>query len=311
MRKYSFLLPAYKASFFEEALGSILGQTYTDFNVIVSDDSSLEDLKSVVDKFNDPRVTYRRNDKNIGAEHLVDHWNLLLGMTDSEYIIMASDDDVYDPGYLEEMDGLVSLYPYIDVFRPKLRLIDNEGKEFWREKPVLEEDIVFRKELASLIATEKFLSGIPQFIFKRNALVALGGFIYFPYAWCSDDATVAALSPNGLVISKQTLFSFRFSGVSISTRKVTSKAEWSGKFYATAEYVKRAQEYYNTQEDTALLSEMFQKFRKNTISMLKEASFGTFIEMMLYLKSLKSPLFPFGWRAKRYVGRVYHKILGK
>lgn len=309
--KYTFLVPAYKAKYFEEALGSILGQTYADFNVIVSDDCSPEDLKSVVEKFDDPRVTYRRNEKNIGAEHLVDHWNLLLGLTDAEYIIMASDDDVYDPGYLEEMDRLVSLYPDIDVFRPKLRLIDNEGKEFWREKPVLEEDIVSRKKLASLIATEKFLSGIPQFVFKRNALVALGGFVYFPYAWSSDDATVAALSPNGLAISKQTLFSFRFSGVSISTRKVTSKAEWSGKLYATAEYVKHAGECYNEQEDTALLSEMAWKARKNTISILNEASFGTFIEMMFYLKSLKSPLFPFDWRVKRYFGRIYHKILGK
>lgn len=309
--KYTFLVPAYKAKYFEKALGSILGQTYADFSVIVSDDCSPEDLKSVVDKFNDPRVTYRRNEKNIGAEHLVDHWNLLLGLTDAEYIIMASDDDVYDPGYLEEMDRLVSLYPGIDVFRPKLRLIDNEGKEFWREKPVLEEDIVSRKKLASLIATEKFLSGIPQFVFKRNALVALGGFVYFPYAWSSDDATVAALSPNGLAISKQTLFSFRFSGVSISTRKVTSKAEWTGKLYATAEYVKRAGECYNEPEDTALLSEMAWKARKNTISMLNEASFGTFIEMMFYLKSLKSPLFPFDWRVKRYFGRIYHKIFGK
>lgn len=309
--KYTFLLPAYKATFFEEALGSILAQSYRDFNVIVSDDCSPEDLKSVVNKFNDPRVSYRRNEHNIGAEYLVNHWNMLLELTDAEYIIMASDDDVYDSGYLKEMDRLVSLYPDIDVLRPKLRLIDNEGKEFWKEKPVLEEDIVSRKGLASLIATEKFLSGIPQFVFKRKALVSLGGFVYFPYAWCSDDATVAALSPNGLVISKQTLFSFRFSGMSISTRKVTSKAEWSGKFYATAEYVKRAQEGYNTPGDTALLSEMYQKFRKNTISMLNEASLGTFIEMMLYLKGLKSPLFPFGWRAKRYFGRVYHKILGK
>lgn len=311
MSKYSFLLPAYKAAFFEEALGSILGQTYADFNVIVSDDCSPEDLKSVVEKFNDPRVIYRRNEKNIGAEHLVDHWNLLLSLTDAEYIIMASDDDVYDSGYLEEMDRLVSLYPDIDVFRPKLRLIDNEGKEFWREKPILEEDIVSQKKLASLIATEKFLSGIPQFVFKRNALVALGGFVYFPYAWSSDDATVAALSPNGLAISNQTLFSFRFSGVSISTRKVTSKAEWSGKLYATAEYVKRAGECYNEPEDIALLSEMTWKARKNTISMLNEASLGTFIEMMFHLKNLKSPLFPFGWRAKRYIGRVYHKLLGK
>ena len=309
--KYTFLLPAYKAAFFKEALGSILGQTYRDFNVIVSDDCSPEELKSVVDSFGDSRVSYRRNERNIGAERLVDHWNLLLGLTDAEYVIMASDDDVYDPEYLEEMDRLVDKYPEINVFRPRLRLIDVDGKEFWREKPTFDNDIVSRKTLASLIATEKFLSGIPQFIFKRDALAALGGFINFPYAWCSDDATVAALSPGGLAISKKTLFSFRFSGVSISTRKIASKAEWSGKLYATAEYVKYAEECYNKPEDAELLSEMYHKAQKNTIAMLNEASFDTFLKMMFFLKKLETPLFSFGWRARRYLGRILHKLVKK
>ncbi len=306
--KYCFLLPAYKTLFFEDALGSILGQTYTDFNVIVSDDCSPEDLKSTVEKFNDSRVSYRRNERNIGAERLVDHWNMLLEVTDAEYVIMASDDDVYDAGYLEEMNRMISAHPEIDVFRPKLRLIDNEGKEFWREKVMLDDEIVSRRKLASLIATEKFLSGIPQFVFKRKALINLGGFIYFPYAWCSDDATVAALSPNGLAVSYKTLFSFRFSGISISTRKNLTETEWSGKLYAMADYVQRASEYYNTNEDDkVLLSQMYHKARKNTIVMLNDATFGTFFRMMQYIRRLKTPLFPFSWRVKRYAGRIYHK----
>ena len=38
MIKYTFLLPAYKPDFFEEALRSIKSQTFKDFNVLVSDD---------------------------------------------------------------------------------------------------------------------------------------------------------------------------------------------------------------------------------------------------------------------------------
>ena len=36
--KYTFLLPAFKATYFREALESIKNQTYRDFKVIVSDD---------------------------------------------------------------------------------------------------------------------------------------------------------------------------------------------------------------------------------------------------------------------------------
>lgn len=48
--KYTFLLPAYKTAFLEEALSSIQSQTYKDFTVIVSDDCSPQPVKEVFDR---------------------------------------------------------------------------------------------------------------------------------------------------------------------------------------------------------------------------------------------------------------------
>lgn len=45
--KYTFLLSAYKPDFFEEALRSIKEQTYSGFKVLVSDDCSPHDLKTI------------------------------------------------------------------------------------------------------------------------------------------------------------------------------------------------------------------------------------------------------------------------
>lgn len=102
--KYTFLLPSYKARFFEEALLSIKNQTYTDFKVIVSDDCSPEDLKSIYDMVcaDDPRFIYRRNEENMGSKSLVSHWNLLVDMCDTEWLIMAGDDDVYDAKFWKQ-----------------------------------------------------------------------------------------------------------------------------------------------------------------------------------------------------------------
>ena len=50
MVKYTFLLPAFKPAFFEEALRSIKSQTYSDFKVLVSDDCSPHDLKFIYNK---------------------------------------------------------------------------------------------------------------------------------------------------------------------------------------------------------------------------------------------------------------------
>ena len=124
--KYTFLLPAYKARFFEEALLSIKNQTYTDFKVIVSDDCSPENLKSIYDKVcaDDPRFTFRRNEDNMGSKSLVSHWNLLVDMCDTEFFIMASDDDVYNQKFLEEINKLTIKYPQVNLFRGKARRIN-------------------------------------------------------------------------------------------------------------------------------------------------------------------------------------------
>ena len=57
---FSFLLPAYRIRFFKDALYSILNQSYSNFQVLVSDDASPEPLKEVVSLFSDERVSYRR-----------------------------------------------------------------------------------------------------------------------------------------------------------------------------------------------------------------------------------------------------------
>lgn len=57
----------------------------------------------------------------MGGKSLVSHWNLLIDMCDTEYLIMVSDDDVYDSRFLEEMDKLVTRYPMVDLFRSRVR----------------------------------------------------------------------------------------------------------------------------------------------------------------------------------------------
>lgn len=73
MTKYTFLLPAFKPDFFEVALRSIKSQTLKNFKVLVSDDCSSHDLKSIYDKVcgDDVRFLYRRNEVNMGNNSLV------------------------------------------------------------------------------------------------------------------------------------------------------------------------------------------------------------------------------------------------
>ena len=219
--KYTFLLPAYKPDFFKEALDSILGQTYKDFDLIILDDCSPYDLKSIVDEYKDSRITFHRNEENMGGKNLVSCWNKLLSYAEGEYIILASDDDVYELNFLEEMDKLAQKYPEVDLLRARVRRIDDKGEIF-------AEDALYKEhgDCIDYIYQKHFNNGITCmacFVFKTEALKSEGGFEYLPVAWHSDDASSLKVCKNGIANSSQILFNFRTSSVNISGRKITSK----------------------------------------------------------------------------------------
>lgn len=48
-------------------------------------------------------------------------------MCDTEFLILASDDDVYEPTFLEDINCLTVKYPEVDLFRARVALIDEGG----------------------------------------------------------------------------------------------------------------------------------------------------------------------------------------
>lgn len=245
MIKYSFVLPAYKAHFFREAIESILNQSYSEFELIIVNDASPEDLDSIVESFSDERIRYYRNEENIGGRDLVAQWNKCLSYTNADYVILASDDDVYSPLYLEEMDKLVCKYPDVNVFRPRIKRVDENGNIRHLDGYVSE----YLSKIEYLFFWTSCLigSGIPFFIFKREALVSIGGFVNYPMAWFSDDATVFKLADNGIVICNKTLFAFRESGENISTLSNT-KETLCAKYCATKMFNDEFQLFINDYE---------------------------------------------------------------
>lgn len=235
MVKYTFLLPAFKPDFLEEALRSIKSQTLKDFKVLVSDDCSPHDLKSIYDKVcgDNARFTYRRNEVNMGSKNLVSHWNLLVDMCDTEYFILASDDDVYEPTFLEEIDKLAQKYPKVDLIRARVKLINEQGH-------LLAKDAIYDEKLSDIefisqLYGNHYIKCIANFVFKTKKLQVINGFKDFPLAWNSDSATVIEMSRNGMVNTDQILFSFRNSTVNISYGR-NDKERCFKKIKASLEY---------------------------------------------------------------------------
>lgn len=239
--KYSFVLPAYKANYLRESIESILNQTYADFELIIVNDASPEDVDSIVNSFSDSRIQYYKNEKNIGGTDLVAQWNYSISYARGKYLVLASDDDIYSLEFLEKMDTLVQKYPETKVFRPRVKRVDNSGKILLIEG--FEGEFLTKIEYLYLWTLRRIGSGIPFVVFKRDALMEIGGFVNYPLAWFTDDATIMKLADKGIgIYSKESLFSFRYSNENISTAR-NNKKTLLAKFKATRMFYDESYEF--------------------------------------------------------------------
>jgi glycosyltransferase involved in cell wall biosynthesis len=81
-----------------EAIESVLGQTYRNFRVLVSDNASTDETSEVVASLSDSRLDYVRATENIG---MIGNFNRLVELADTEFLMLLPDDDHLYPEYLE------------------------------------------------------------------------------------------------------------------------------------------------------------------------------------------------------------------
>ena len=101
---FSIILPTYnRASFLKRSIGSVLAQTYTDWELIVIDDGSRDHTKEVVTSFKDPRIHYfyQENAERSAAR------NNGIARAKGEYICFLDSDDEYLPDYLMVLNQFI------------------------------------------------------------------------------------------------------------------------------------------------------------------------------------------------------------
>ena len=99
---FTIAIPAFKSSYLGECIESVLNQSYKDFELLIIDDCSPEDLKSIVLKYEDARIRYYRNEKGFGAVNVVGNWNKCLEYAKGDFIICMGDDDKLKPNFLAD-----------------------------------------------------------------------------------------------------------------------------------------------------------------------------------------------------------------
>jgi glycosyltransferase involved in cell wall biosynthesis len=124
--KVTVAIPTYnRCGLLRQAVESVLSQDYTDFQVVVLDNASFEDVEAVVRSFEDSRLTYTRNDTNIGA---VRNQNRAIELNQSPYLTLLLDDDLMGPGFLKASVGFLDAHPEVAFSFTGTKYIDIDGK---------------------------------------------------------------------------------------------------------------------------------------------------------------------------------------
>jgi glycosyltransferase involved in cell wall biosynthesis len=127
MPQVSIGLPVYNGErYVKDAIQSILEQTFTDFELIISDNSSTDDTERICREFakQDQRIRYDRNPCNLGAAA---NYNRVFALSTGKYFKWAAHDDMCAPEYLAKCVDILERYPAVVLCYPRAKIIDDKG----------------------------------------------------------------------------------------------------------------------------------------------------------------------------------------
>lgn len=176
----SVVIPTHnRSAYFRQAVASVLAQTYTTFEVVVSDNGSTDDTAAVVGEFRDDRIRYFRHGRNIG---MVPNWNAGIRRAQAAYVAVLEDDNWWRPDYLERVVAMLDVHPEIALVHTAAFLADRDGavmrvQRRWNEDRISDAE----SELRDLIQGNRIL--LSTVTMRRRCLETLGLFDEaIPYA---------------------------------------------------------------------------------------------------------------------------------
>lgn len=145
----SIIIPAYNSiKYLPETLESVLKQTFTDFEIIIIDDGSYDNIVEWASRIQEPRVKFiSQQNKGVSAAR-----NLGIDLTTGEYIAFLDADDLWEATKLEKQLQCLKNNPSLGLVHTEMTVIDEESKLLGRKftsnvegnalKPLLEQNTI-------------------------------------------------------------------------------------------------------------------------------------------------------------------------
>jgi glycosyltransferase involved in cell wall biosynthesis len=125
MPRISVIMPVYNcSSYLRESVGSILAQTFSDFELIAVDDGSSDDSWEILQTITDKRVRTICGHLNCGAARAR---NQAVEHADGEYLAFLDADDLASPARFATQIAALDSKPSIDILTSRVAVTDSTG----------------------------------------------------------------------------------------------------------------------------------------------------------------------------------------
>jgi glycosyltransferase involved in cell wall biosynthesis len=119
-------IPTYNRAdgYLRETLESALAQTYPNLEIVVADNCSPDNTKTVIESDNDARIQYFRHEHGLIPN---DNFNFCLSQARGSYFLLLHDDDKIDPDYIDTCLAAANYNTHFGVIRTAVRMINSRG----------------------------------------------------------------------------------------------------------------------------------------------------------------------------------------
>ncbi len=131
--------------FIAEAIESILSQTYTNLELVISDNASTDNTEAICRQYaaKDDRVRYSRSDQNRGASW---NYNQVVALAKGTYFRWAAADDACQPTLIEKSVKALDENPEVVLAFSWVVDIDAEGNEITTKQSIVDSHLPYPHE---------------------------------------------------------------------------------------------------------------------------------------------------------------------
>jgi glycosyltransferase involved in cell wall biosynthesis len=120
----SICMPVYNGErFIRQALDSLLGQDYENFELIISDNASTDRTADICQEYlaKDKRIRYYRNKANLGSAK---NFNIVFELSNGKYFMFAGDHDLWHSAFISRSISILEKEPEVVLVYSRTTFID-------------------------------------------------------------------------------------------------------------------------------------------------------------------------------------------